>query len=117
MGAAKENRGCAVLVRPFQEASDYRAWADESMRLLVAADAAVEFCRDINSRLAEIESGKGIAAAQRRAYLNCHVGQVRFSKYLDACNVWRDAYGQRPVAFAALRMRKAAEHLMAWIPH
>lgn len=116
MGAAAYNRGTANLVRPFQEAIDHANYVDESIRLLVAADAAVEFCREVNAKLAEIQSGKGIAASQRRAHLNCHVGQNRLGKYRAACDVWREAYGQRSVAFAALKMRKAAEHLMAWIP-
>ncbi len=116
MGVAAYRRGSANLVRPLQEAVDHANYVDESFRLLVAADAAVEFCREVNAKLAEIHAGKGIAAAQRRAYLECHVGQNRRAKYIAACTEWRDAYGQRPVAFAALKMRKAAEFLMEWIP-
>lgn len=116
MGIAAYNRGSASLIRPFQEASDHARYVEESFRLQTAADAALDFVRGVRTALAEIQCGEGIAACQRRAYLNCHVGRSRMDKFRNAENAWRDAYGQRPVAFAALRMRKAAEYLMAWIP-
>lgn len=116
MGIAAYNRGSASLIRPFQEASDHARYVEESFRLLAAADAAMEYVRGVRTALADIQCGKGIAACQRRAHLDCHVGQSRLGKLLNAENAWRDAYGQRAVAFAALRMRKAAEYLMAWIP-
>lgn len=116
MGAAAEHRGCANLIRPFQEAIDHANYVEESFRLLIAADAAVEYVRDVRAKLAEIQSGRGIAASQRRAYLNCRVGQSRLGKLIKAEMAWRDASTQRAVAFAALDMSKAAKFLMAWIP-
>lgn len=116
MGAAHEQRGIVNLTRPFQQAVDDANFVDECFRLLVAADEAAEYCRDVNTKLAAILAGKGIAAGQQQAYLNCRVGRSRLDKYLDARTRWIDARTQRQVAFSALEMRKAAEYLMAWIP-
>jgi hypothetical protein len=116
MGAAAYNRGTRAIGADIEAMIDHDRRTEEGFRLLAAADAAEEFCREVNTKLAEIQNGKGIAPVQQRAHLNCHVGQSRLSKYAIARDAWRETYGQRNVAFAALRMRKAAEFLMQWIP-
>jgi hypothetical protein len=116
MGIAAYNRGSKVLSRPFEESLEDARVSEEAMRLLIAAERAVEYCREVNGLIAEMRHAKGIRGPHQRAYLDCNIGRNRFGKYLAACAAWREACGQRTVAFRALEMREAAKRLLAWIP-
>lgn len=115
MGVAAYNRGTASILRPFQEAAEHNRWVEDSLRAFAAAEKAVEYCRNVNSLMAEIHAHKGIRLAFAQANLNSCVGQKRRGKYLDACEKWRDARPGRQEWFAAMDMHKAAKSLIEWL--
>ena len=114
MGVALDRRGIRALCRPYTEAAEQDRLAEDNIRLLAAGDRAVEYCRDANTRLAEIHLG-GLRTFFALAALESHVGQVRLAGYLEAANVWRTARYPRQVAIAALAMREKAKRLLAWL--
>lgn len=115
MGVAAYNRGTQSILRPLREAAEHDRWVENSLRTFVAAEKSVEYCRNVNSLLAEIHGHKGIRLAFAQANLNSHVGQRRRDKYLAACAIWRGAKPGRSEWFAALNMGEAAKNLMEWL--
>jgi len=115
MSIAAYNRGTAALMRPFQEKADHERWVETSIRTAIKAQEADEYCRRLNSILADVSACKGLRYVFAQANLASHVGQIRRAKYLSACDAWREASGQRRVWLASLEKQKAGKALAAWL--
>ena len=115
MGIAAYNRGTIALMRPFEEAAEHDRWVETCIRTVVKVDEADNYCRRLNSMLAEVSSSKGLRYVFAQPNLAGHIGQLRLKKYLHACNVWREASAQQRVWMASLAKQKAGKALASWL--